>query len=56
MNNQRAKEIFDSLGVIEVFHNGSPVWIEGIDNDAADVRYLKSNRRSRVPLTELAEG
>jgi len=55
MDNQRAREIIHSLGVIEVLHQGSPVWIEGLDDNMAEVKYLDSEKRTMVPVTELAE-
>ena len=37
MDADRAKEILNSKGVIEVVHNGAPVWIEGLRGSNADV-------------------
>jgi H-type small acid-soluble spore protein len=45
MDVQRAHDIVNSLGVIEVFYQGEPVWIEDIVGDKA-----------RVPVRELVEG
>jgi hypothetical protein len=39
-----------------VRHHGAPVWIEGIENDTAEIRYLNSDKKSRVSLAELVEG
>ncbi len=55
MNVERATEIVESLGVIEVQHQGEPVWIEEIEGDDVIVRYLDSQKRSKVKLTELDE-
>jgi len=38
MNTNRATEIFNSLGVIEVHYQGYPVWIEKIKYNMAGVR------------------
>ncbi len=56
MNIERAQEIFDSLGVIEVLHHGAPVWIEEVANDQATVKYLDTHERTRVPVADLLEG
>jgi H-type small acid-soluble spore protein len=40
LNIERAQEIFDSLGVIEVLHHGAPVWLEEVANDLATVKCL----------------
>ena len=56
MNTERAQEIFDSLGVIEVLHHGAPVWIEEVANDLATVKNLDTQERIRVPVADLAEG
>jgi len=45
----------DSLGVIEVVHRNSPVWLNGLDEDMADIEYLDSLVNARVPLSELRE-
>ena len=55
MDSERAQEIFDSLGVIEVLHRGAPVWIEAVANDQARIKYLDSQERTRVPVAELVE-
>lgn len=55
MDAHRAKEIFDSLGVIEVVHKNSPVWIEKVEGASVEVRYLDSDKRARVPVFELSE-
>lgn len=52
----RVKEIMESLGVVEVMYNGFPVWIEQLDGDSAEVRFLETDGRLRVPVTELVEG
>ncbi len=55
MNIERAQEIFDSYGVIEVLHRGAPVWIEAVANDRATVKYLDSQERTQVPVADLVE-
>jgi small acid-soluble spore protein H (minor) len=56
MNSQRAKEIIDSLGVIEVTHKEQPVWIEKIKNETmAEVSLLATHEHTAVPLDELEE-
>lgn len=51
----RAKEIVESLGVIEVLYQGAPVWIEGLEGDSAKVRYLDSYDHMSVSVGELVE-
>lgn len=51
----RAREIMESKGVIEVLYQGHPVWIEQIDQDSAQVRLLDSNQQLNVPINMLAE-
>jgi small acid-soluble spore protein H (minor) len=55
LNIERVQEIFDSLGVIEVLHQGAPVWIESVANESATVKYLDSQQRRQVPVAELVE-
>ncbi len=55
MNNQRAKEILDSKGIIEVRYQQSPVWIQEIQGDMAEVEYLDSLDRTLVPVADLVE-
>ncbi|MGE5396862.1 MAG: small, acid-soluble spore protein, H family, partial [Chitinophagales bacterium] len=42
MTPERAKEIMESLGVIDVLHNGTSVWIQRVDQDRAEVQYLNN--------------
>lgn len=52
----KAKQILESHGVIEVLHDGSPVWIENIiDGDKALVSYIDTKKRIELPLEELVE-
>ncbi|AFV10310.1 MAG: Small acid-soluble spore protein [Clostridia bacterium 62_21] len=56
LDSGRAKEIVESLGVVEVLYNGFPVWIERLNGDTAEVRFLETGGRLEVPVTELVEG
>ena len=55
MRLNRAQEIFHSLGVIEVLHQDSPIWIEQIKDEIAEIRYLDTEERVLVPVGELRE-
>lgn len=55
MQPQRAKDITNSLGVIEVHYQGSPIWIENVEGDKASVRYLESKNSFVVPVNDLVE-
>lgn len=55
MDNKRAREIINSLGVIEVLYQGRPIWIEDIDSSLAQVRYLDIGDSFEVPVRELEE-
>lgn len=55
MDADRAREILNSKGVIEVVHNGAPVWIEGLRGSNADVMYIETKKRTEVPLEKLME-
>lgn len=59
MDISRARKILNSEETIEVLHNGSPVWIEGIstENNTAMVRPLnRQGKTKEIPVTELVEG
>lgn len=56
MDEKRAREIVDSLGVIEVMHNGKPVWIENITGNEAQITYIEGNETVDVSLNQLVEG
>ncbi|MGI6467974.1 MAG: H-type small acid-soluble spore protein [Syntrophomonadaceae bacterium] len=56
MDVQRAHDIVNSLGVIEVFYQGEPVWIEDIVGDKARVEFLNRRHKAEVPVRELVEG
>lgn len=55
MRLNRAREIFNSLGIIEVLHQDSPIWIEQIKDEVAEIRYLDTEKRRQVPVAELRE-
>jgi len=55
IDTNRALEIFNSLGVIEVLHQGSPIWIEQINDQKAEIRYLNTEQRAQVSVGELIE-
>lgn len=55
MRLKRAQEIFKSLGVIEVLHQDSPIWIEQIKDEVAKIRYLETEEQRPVPVEELRE-
>ncbi|MDD2361288.1 MAG: small, acid-soluble spore protein, H family [Syntrophaceticus schinkii] len=56
MNPEKAQKIVESLGVVEVLYNGARVWIEKLEGEDADVRYLETGDQIRVPVAELIEG
>ncbi len=51
----RAREIMESKGVIEVLYQGHPVWLEHIEHDNARIRLLDSENQLDVPINMLAE-
>ncbi len=55
MDNESARRIVESLGVIEVQYNGSPVWIENIKDNTAEVSYLDTKNKAEVPIEKLIE-
>lgn len=56
MDPEQAQQIVESLGVVEVLYNGAPVWIENVDGEDAEVRYLETGDIIQVPVNELVEG
>jgi H-type small acid-soluble spore protein len=52
---ERATEIINSHGVIDVQYRGAQVWLEKFDGDRAEISYLESGRRAVVPVSELSE-
>lgn len=55
MDNESARRIVESLGIIEVQYNGIPVWIENIKDNTAEVSYLDSKNKAEVPIEKLIE-
>jgi len=55
MDNKRAREIINSLGVIEVLYQSRPVWVEDIDGSLVQVRYLDAEDSFEVPVGEMEE-
>ena len=57
MLTERAVEIINSLGVINVTYNNKPVWIEDIqrENNKVQVKDLKTNEVIEVEVSELVE-
>jgi len=56
VDSRRAREIVDSLGVIEVLHNGDSVWIEALNGNEAKVSYIEDDRIIDVSVSQLVEG
>lgn len=56
MRMDRAKEIVESTGVIDVHYQGRPVWIEGLEDGKAVVSFLHDrDRHLVVPVADLVE-
>lgn len=56
LDQNRAKEIMGSQGVIEVLYQGSEVWIDQLkENDTAMVHYISNNKKEEVPVYKLVE-
>lgn len=55
MDSERARQIVESLGVIEVLYNGSPVWIENIKENTAEVSYIDTKNKAEVQVENLIE-
>jgi len=59
MNFKRAQEIFSSNERIKVLHNGTPIWIENLDDDnnLATIKPLDGKYGTfQVPVNDLEEG
>lgn len=58
MKIERAIEIQDSPGVIDVKYNGNNVWIEEVhkDTESVLVKDLTTNKEIEVPVSKLQEG
>ncbi|WP_078553092.1 H-type small acid-soluble spore protein [Bacillus alkalicellulosilyticus] len=58
MNVQRAQEIIESPQEINVQYNGTPVWIQHVNEDEATARVFKANSpedEMTVPVDQLLE-
>jgi len=55
LDSERARQIVESLGVIEVLYNGSPVWIENIKENTAEVSYIDTKNKAEVQVENLIE-
>ncbi|UNC91969.1 H-type small acid-soluble spore protein [Candidatus Contubernalis alkaliaceticus] len=55
MEIQRAREIISAPEKIEVHFDGTPVWIEDIKNDTANVTVMGTCKSMEVPVYELQE-
>lgn len=58
MNFERAQQIFNSEEIIEVLHDGSPIWIESLNpkNNMITIKKLDGpDSLKEVPVTELVE-
>lgn len=55
MNSKRAMDILKSAANIKVTHRGKAIWIEQVENNFAEVHYLDTRERLRVPVGELME-
>lgn len=59
MDFERAQEIFSSDERIKVLHNGTPIWIENLDegNNSATIKPLNGKfGTSQVLVNDLEEG
>jgi len=56
LDEKRVREIMESHGVIDVFYEGIPVWIEALNGSEAKVRYLNREQHFLVSAGELQEG
>ncbi|MCY6372563.1 H-type small acid-soluble spore protein [Clostridium ganghwense] len=57
MIKERAEEIIDSLGVINVTYKNNPIWIKYIEreNETAHIKNLKTNESMEVAISDLNE-
>lgn len=58
MKKERAEEILQSKGAIEVTYKNSPVWLEGISNHQDNkirVKDLNTNEHLNVNIVDLKE-
>lgn len=57
MDINRAEEIINSKGIIEVTYKDLPIWIESVirDNATAHVKLLSDNQSMNIPVEDLME-
>lgn len=57
MDINRAEEIINTKGIIEVTYKDSPVWLESIirENDTAQVKLLSNDKTMNIPVHDLME-
>lgn len=57
MQSERAEEIMNSKGVIEVLYNNKPVWIQNVNpvNNIAEIKILDTDERISAPVERLTE-
>jgi small acid-soluble spore protein H (minor) len=57
MDINRAEEIINSKGIIEVTYKNSPVWIESIIKETATVhvKNMSDNQSMNIPVEDLTE-
>lgn len=56
MDVTRARQILQSRESVQVFHRGSPIWIERVmENNTAEISYPDDNKKEVVPVYLLVE-
>lgn len=56
LDSQRAKEIMKSGDIVQVLYQGSPVWLDKVnDNNVAEVTRLDRKDKLEVPVYLLVE-
>lgn len=55
MDYNRAKEIFDSKGVIDVTYNGDSVWINSLseDDNMAEIETIDRDQQNKSKLVDI---
>ena len=56
VDKNRAEQILKASEKIEVHHQGKPIWIEGINENTANVTVVGTCHTMDVPFKELQEG
>lgn len=57
MDINEAKEIYNSLGYVDVVYGESSVWIEDLDeeNKMAKVKILETEEMKEIPISDLKQ-